>query len=102
LYLESLYDFGLVGAGLLVLVHIALAIYLARLGRRPGAERYLALGSFGAVAASLLHGLTGSELWHFSVGTYFFAIAFLPLTTNVALFVRAGEAPRAPSTRGTT
>ncbi len=78
-YLESLYDFGVVGAALLVLVHLALIAYLGRLGRAAGPERYLALGSLGAVCASLLHGLTGSELWHFSVGTYFFAIAFLPL-----------------------
>jgi hypothetical protein len=80
LYLESLYDFGVVGAALLIWLHATLLWNLARLATLSGPERYLALGAIGAVSASLLHGLTGSELWHFSVGVYFFLIAFLPLT----------------------
>ncbi|HYW90166.1 MAG TPA: O-antigen ligase family protein [Chloroflexota bacterium] len=85
-YLESLYDFGVVGATLLVWLHVALLVSLGRLARTPGPLRSIALGGLGAVFASLLHGLTGSELWHFSVGAYFFLIAFLPLSLPILTF----------------
>lgn len=79
LYIESWYDFGVVGVAVLLAFHVVLLRQLARLSHRRGLDGLLATGGFGGVVASLLLGLSGSEFFHFSVGYYFFLIAFLPL-----------------------
>lgn len=79
LFLGALYDHGIIGATLLVLVFLRLAFVLVAGVRKASGDRRILFAMAGiALVNMLIQSLEGNDLWNQSIGIYFWICMVLP------------------------
>ena len=82
LFLETLYDHGIIGLSLLVLVFITLAINLFKgLRKASGEHRVLYATSLAVLVSVFIQGFESNDLWIQSIHLYFWIIMALPFVS---------------------
>ncbi|MBV9229469.1 MAG: O-antigen ligase family protein [Chloroflexi bacterium] len=82
LFLEALYDDGIIGASLLSLIFIVLfASLLAKMRKASGEQRMLFATALAVLISVFLQSLTSSDLWIENFSVYFWIIMTLPFAS---------------------
>jgi putative peptidoglycan lipid II flippase len=82
LFLETLYDHGIIGLSLLLLVFIALGVNLFKgLRKADGEHRILYAASLAVLVSVFIQGFESNDLWIQSINLYFWIIMALPFVS---------------------
>ena len=90
LFLGTLYDHGIIGLFLLVVVFIALLANLtAKMRKAAGDQRMLSVTVFAILASAIIQSIDTNDLWTQGISIYFWILVALP-------FANCWYAPKQP------